>query len=143
MAHIEMIYCKIKDLNMKNHLKDSQTLKCTNKDHFSVVYNKDHTTAVATLTESLEMTKKPSRFYLELTLEGVFLIEDVKNKSQREDTHRKCYSDMFPIAAEIIKYLTSNSGVREGVSIQERLLKQVNFGPEAKMKNENIINFPC
>ena len=111
-------------------------------DHISVNYSEDNTMAIATLKERIEMKGNPSRFCIQLTLEGVFLLDGVRTEDQKEEVHRKCYDNLFPIAEQIIKFLTIHSGMSQGVSIQKRNLKQVNFGPEPEQKNGRIIDFP-
>lgn len=142
MAHVELACYKIEKLNMLNRILDTQIMEGIHNDHFSVDYSKDNTMAIATLIESIEMKGKPSKFYIELILEGVFSLEGVRTKAQKEEAYRKYYDDLFPIAQKIIKFLTINSGMSEGVSIQKRTFKQVNFGSEPEERNEKLIDFP-
>lgn len=142
MAHVELACYKIEELNMQNRIIDTQIMEGINNDHFSVDYSEDNTMAIATLKESIEMKEKPSKFCIELILEGVFLLEGVRTKAQKEEAYKKYYDDLFPIAQQIIKYLTIHSGMSEGVTIQKRTLKQVNSDPEQKKRNEKLIDFP-
>lgn len=142
MAYVEMACYKIAKLNMINNILDTEIIEGTNRDHFSVAYGEDDSMAIATLTEYVEIEDKPSKFYIELSLEGVFLLDSIKSKAKKEMAHRKCYDDLFPIAEQIIKFLTINSGMSEGISIQKRTLKQVNFSSEPEKKNEKLIDFP-
>lgn len=141
MAHVELACYKIEKLNMLNRILDTQIMEGINNDHFSVDYSKDNTMAIATLIESIEMKGKPSKFYIELILEGVFSLEGVRTKAQKEEIRGKCYDDLFPIARQIIKFLTIHSGMSEGVTIQKRTLKQVNFDPKTEKRNEKLIDF--
>lgn len=142
MSYVELACYKIKELNMQNYIIDTQEMAGYNKDHISVEFSEDLTMAIATLVEEIGMENEPSQFYVELTLEGVFLLEGVRSKAQKEVVHRKCYNNLFPIAEKIIKFLTINSGMSEGVTIQKRALKQVNFDSEPKEKKGKIIDFP-
>lgn len=142
MSYVELACYKIKELNMHNKIIDTQEIVGYNKDHVSVEFNEDHTMAIATLVEEIGLEDEPSKFYIKLILEGVFSLEGVRSKVQKEKVHRRCYDDLFPIARQIIKFLTVNSGMSEGVTIQKRTLKQVNSESEPKERNEKLINFP-
>lgn len=142
MVYVEMACYKIKSLNMKNNINDIEMLEGTNGSCFSVDYKNDNTMAIATLKERVETKGKPSKFCIELILEGVFSLEGVRTKAQKEETQRRCYDDLFPIAEQIIKYLTMNSGMSEGVSIPKRSLKKVNLGSDPKETDKKIIHFP-
>lgn len=142
MVNVEMACYKIKSLNMLNNINDIEMLEGTNGSCFSVNYKKDNTIAVAALKENIETKGKPSRFRIELILEGVFSLEGVKTKAQKEEVNRRCYDDLFPVAEQIIKYLTMNSGMSEGVSIPKRSIEKVNLESDPEEKKEKIIRFP-
>lgn len=142
MSYAELACYKIKELNMQNKILDTQEIVGYNKDHTSVEFNEDHTMAIATLVEEIGMENEPFKFYINLILEGVFSLEGVRTKAQKEEVHRKCYDALFPIARQIIKFLTVNSGMSQGVTIKKRTLKQVNSSPETEKRNEKLIDFP-
>lgn len=142
MVSVEMICYKIEELNMRNRITETQTMRCINRDHFSVEYKENLTVAIATLTEYVEMEEYPSQFCIKLVLEAVFLLDGVKNKSQKETAHRKCYNEMFPYAAQIIHHLTVDSGMSGGVTIERQQLKQVNFGSKPQEKSGKVVAFP-
>lgn len=142
MSYVELACYKIEKLNMQNRIIDTQIMEGINNDHFSVDYSEDNTMAIATLKESIEMKGNPSKFCIELILAGVFLLEGVRTKAQKEEAYKKYYDDLFPIAQQIIKFLTIHSGMSEGVTIQKRTFKQVNFGSGKEERNEKLIDFP-
>lgn len=143
MALVELAYYKIKKLNMMNNIEDFALIAVANRDHFSVTYDEDSDMAIATLTEYVEVEKNPSQFLIELTLEAVFAVnEEVKTEAQKETAHRECYDAIFPMAKKIIKYLTVNSGMSEGITIPKKSPKQVNFGAEPEPQDDKIVNFP-
>lgn len=142
MSYVELACYKIKKLNMQNKIIDTQEIVGYNKDHISVEFNEDHTMAIATLVEEIGLEDDPSKFYIKLILEGVFSLEGVRTKAQKEKVHRRCYDDLFPLAEQIIRFLTIHSGMSEGISIQKRTLKQVNSDPEPEKRNEKLIDFP-
>lgn len=142
MSYVELACYKIKKLNVQNKIIDTQEIVGYNKDHISVEFNEDYTMAIATLVEEIGLEDDPSKFYIKLILEGVFSLEGVRTKVQKEEAYRKYYDELFPIAQQIIKFLTIHSGMSEGVSIQKRTFKQVNLGPEPKERSEKLIDFP-
>ncbi len=142
MGHVEMTCCFIKKLEMVNNILESDIIKCCDTGRFSVDYSEDFTMGVATLVDRIELEENPSQFCIELTLEAVFLLDGVRKKSSRETAHRECYDAMFPVASKIVNFLSINSGMGGGITIQKHPLKQVNFGPEPQEKNEKIIDFP-
>lgn len=133
---------KIESLKMINNINDIEMLEGINSSYFSVDFKKNNTIAIATLKERVETEGKPSRFCIELILEGVFSIDRVRTKAQKDEVHKKCYDDLFPIAEQIIKYLTMNSGMSEGVSIPKRSIEKVNLESDPEEKKEKIIRFP-
>lgn len=142
MVHAEMVFHTIKKINMQNNVMDTGVFAFVSSEHYSVDYSEDNTMAVAALTESVECKGEPSRFCLELTLEGVFLLDGVKSKAQKEEAHRKCYDSLFPVAAQLVQSLTAGCGADGGIKIQKRSLKHVNFGAEPEERNGKIIDFP-
>lgn len=143
MALVELAYYKIKKINMMNNIEDFALIAVANRDHFSVTYDEDSDMAIATLTEYVEVEKNPSQFLIELTLEAVFAVnDDVSTEAQKETAHRECYDKLFPVARKIIKYLTVNSGMSEGLTIPKQPLKKVNFGAELEPQDDKIVNFP-
>lgn len=142
MVNVEMACYKIESLNMINNINDIEMLEGINSSYFSVDFKKDNTIAIATLRERIETEGKPSRFRIELILEGVFSIDGVRTKAQKEEAQRRCYDDLFPIAEQIIKYLTMNSGMSEGVSIPKRSPQKVNLGSDSEETDKKIIHFP-
>lgn len=121
MALVELAYYKIKKINMMNNIEDLGLIAVANRDHFSVTFDGDSDMAIATLTEYVEVEKNPSKFMIELTLEAVFAVnDDVSTEAQKETAHRECYEAIFPMARKIIKYLTVNSGMSEGITIPKK-----------------------
>lgn len=133
---------KIESLNMINNINDIEMLEGINSSYFSVDFKKDNTIAIATLRERIETEGKPSKFCIDLILEGVFSIDGVRTKAQKEEADRRCYDDLFPVAEQIIKYLTMNSGMSEGVSIPKQSPQRVNLESDQEEKDEKIIHFP-
>lgn len=142
MVYVELTCYKIEKLNMINRILASGAIEGANRDSFSVDYSSDNTVGVAALTEYVELNDNPQKFCIELTLEGGFLFDGIKTKKQKEEAHKKCYDILFPIAQEIIKYLTIHSGMSGGIIIQKRTLKQINFGSKPEEKSDKIIDFP-
>lgn len=142
MIYVELECYKIENLTMQNKIIDTEEFTGYNKDHISVKFNEGLTMAIATLVEEIGMENNPSKFNIKLILEGVFSLEGVRSKAQKDEVHRRCYDDLFPIARDIIEFLTINSGMSEGVTIQKRTLKQVNCGTEPEKKNKKLIDFP-
>lgn len=142
MVNVEMACYKIESLNMINNIKDIEMLEGINSSYFSVDFKKDNTIAIATLRERIETEGKPSKFCIDLILEGVFSIDGVRTKAQKEEADRRCYDDLFPVAEQIIKYLTMNSGMSEGVSIPKQSPQRVNLESDQEEKDEKIIHFP-
>lgn len=142
MVNVEMACYKIESLNMINNINDIEMLEGINSSYFSVDFKKDNTIAIATLRERIETEGKPSKFCIDLILEGVFSIDGVRTKAQKEEADRRCYDDLFPVAEQIIKYLTMNSGMSEGVSIPKQSPQRVNLESDQEEKDEKIIHFP-
>lgn len=142
MVYVEMACYKIERLNMINNINDIEMLEGINSSYFSVDFKKDNTIAIATLRERIETEGKPSKFCIDLILEGVFSIDGVRTKAQKEEADRRCYDDLFPVAEQIIKYLTMNSGMSEGVSIPKQSPQRVNLESDQEEKDEKIIHFP-
>lgn len=133
---------KIESLKMINNINDIEMLEGINSSYFSVDFKKNNTIAIATLRERIETEGKPSKFCIDLILEGVFSIDGVRTKAQKEEADRRCYDDLFPVAEQIIKYLTMNSGMSEGVSVSKQSLKKLNLESDQEEKDEKIIHFP-
>lgn len=142
MSYVELACFKIKELNMQNKIINTQEIAGYNTGGISVEFNDDHTMAIATLVEEIGLEDEPSKFYIKLILEGVFSLEGVRTKAQKEKVHRRCYDDLFPLAEQIIRFLTIHSGMSEGISIQKRTLKQVNASSKPEKRSEKLIDFP-
>lgn len=133
MMEVELISYKITKLDMRNDLKDSCAIELANTASFHINYDMDNRIAVTTLKETVSQRKHPNQFYIELTIEGTFLLDKITSDYEKEirEMHVKCYNELFPFANQVLSLLGTNSGM-QGLTIRKVPIKpeSVHFGPK-------------
>lgn len=139
MMEMELLSYKISKLEMENNLKSSCNVKLVNS--VSSECNWINGIAVITLTETLQQCRHPNQFYIQLTLEGNFLLKEVKSDADKKEVHAIGHQKLLVYANTILSKLAVNTGL-DGLDIKNIPLKpeDINFGPKpAAVKNEKIV----
>lgn len=142
MANIELLSYKINELKMRNDLKINRGVHLINRNDFQMEFI-DNSRAAAVLTELVRM-QEGDEFYLELAVEGIFLLDDIENTESWKEMHIRCYDKLFPYAKQIMEMLADNSGLL-GFVLRKKQIKEgdvhVRLEKEGKC-NSKIIELP-
>lgn len=144
MVEVVLDDYRIKSIDMRNDIAYDGILSMTNTFEFKVSYSREDSRAVAELTEHVSDKETGDRFYISLTIEGIFSVSGVNGLESKKEAHVRCYDQIFPYAGQIISQLASNSGI-SGLILKKIPMKEssINFSNGAQEKHEGkMIRFP-
>lgn len=110
MADVELLGYKISKINMVNNISETGSLQLTNYMEFKIDYTKDNESAEATLFSCTEH-KDTNIFHLNLEIQAIFRVYDIKGNDEKEEVKHKCYDELFYCLEEIMTYLIDNTGI--------------------------------
>ena len=133
---------RIRRLSIQNNIGGNGPVKLRSSFDFDVDFDEESETAVAVLTERIELDEHPEQYHIELALEGFFQYSGINNKNDRKIAHSKLYDALFPYADQILAYLVLDCGFA-GLRIEKHKmdLEHIHFGekPKPEKKNGKII----
>lgn len=129
---------KICNLSIYNNIEGDGPVKLKHSFHFDAKFDEESKMALGTLTEKIELDGHYEQFHLNLEIQGVFEIENIKSNNDKKAANLIFYEELFPYASQIIAYLALDCGF-PGLRIEKHTLElnSIHFGE--RPKNGKII----
>lgn len=125
MAQLNMLSCKLQDLQFFNKLETSGQVQLENSFSFSVNYTPDNTRCLATLYQCVkDKTDSPDhRFFVSVELSGIFEVSGGLTDEDKRDFHVMCYQQLFPYAEMLAKQVCAAGGMPGFQLLRQRMTR--------------------